>query len=183
MDALFSQRSEDIRCMVEAIESAVGTTLRQDEKKRIVFASRGLDIERFRSMWAKRRLFEFEAAHITPQTNESERARLLGAFTALVRGVSDDTPPEVTDPKSLIDEWRSLPDPEQLSRLLSVAQPREPHPPNIVSVENSLDYAIKHLFEKKQRSQGSRNLVLCLGARTWRSVGSGGIETSHAETC
>lgn len=147
LNPLYSQRSADIAAMTENVEEVVGSNLTDSERKRLVLASRGLDVPEFQRVWERERP-RLEIAFINDPKAPAARKRLLSAFESIVRSVSDDDPPALVDQQSLVDKWRSLLDPEELERLKKLTGTRPPFPPRSITVDVALDWSIKHYFER-----------------------------------
>ncbi len=144
---LYSQRSMDVAELVSAAENIVGNDLSDAERKRLTMSSRGLDLIGFRAKWDSVR-DSLSVQYLNTPDAPKARRNLLRAFENLVRSCADSDAPEPVETDSLIEGWRTLCDPEQLSRLMSMAGTQPSMPPRCVSVQEAVDWSVKHSFER-----------------------------------
>lgn len=146
LNVKFSARSVDIEAMVETAEEIVGSKLTDSERKRLVLGCRGIDLPNFREIWNSSK-DSLTLEYVNDPNAVKARRRFLGAFEAIVRSCSDQSAPEVID----LDDrrWREALDPEELGRLLSVAEEKAIEPPRCVTIEDAVNWSIKHSFERE----------------------------------
>lgn len=145
LNVKLSARSVDIEAMVETAEEIVGSRLTDSERKRLVLGCRGIDLPNFREIWNSSKE-SLTLEYVNDPSAVKARRRFLGAFEAIVRNCSDQSAPEVID----LDDrrWREMLDPEELGRLLSVAKEKPTKPPRCVTIEDAVDWSIKHCFSR-----------------------------------
>jgi conjugative relaxase-like TrwC/TraI family protein len=165
-----STRSEHLKMLIESVEEFAGIKISGKERSDLSRASRGIDLEKFRSRFKE---FKLDVTHkINPETALRDRKRLMDTYVALVNDCSEHKLKRISksDLAALREEQIS-PEERKIHEALKVQ--KAPNDSGLSSLEESIEFSLKHLFERQsvikiydlhaavlQHSLGNKNVTM-----------------------
>jgi conjugative relaxase-like TrwC/TraI family protein len=153
---IYQERTKQIEALIEKVEEIAGTRLTNREAKVIAVSSRGLDLERFRSMWEENRPLLQGLKRLDPEGAEAARREILVNFTKMVTKASNNRL-ERTNGQEVEASQQSLLSHEQRTRVFEFSaglDQRVARQAPSRSIDRELDFCVEHLFERQSVING-----------------------------